>query len=187
MLRRDGESVRQNHDAGVIDPGAKQGLDREAAAAQVVFDLLLVEGMRALVGELKTLIADVEFGDVALLGELDAFFVRKLKEPPKQAARARGPAMMKTVNAALLLAVAKVEVILSAERLDCLLQDGLGFAGILLIRRNGRCGTGGSCAGSLRARLGRSGLGRSRLRRLRRRRARISRRLGPGRTDQNQN
>ena len=46
--------------------------------------------------------------------------------------------MMKAVAASLLLAVANVEVGLSAQRLNRLIDQGFGLAGIFLIREKSR-------------------------------------------------
>ena len=49
---------------------------------------------------------------------------------------------MKAVGSSLLLAIANGEVRLSAQRLNPLIDDSLGLASILLIRRNGGSGRG---------------------------------------------
>jgi len=94
--------------------------------------------MRALVRELPSPVADVEFGDVALFGKFEALLVREFVEAPEHAAGAGCPPMMESVDAALLFAVSQVEIILPAQRLNGLLENSLGFAGVILIGGNGR-------------------------------------------------
>ena len=76
------------------------------------------------------------------LVEFDALFVGKFGETPEHAATAGGAAMMETVPAPLLLAVANGEVGLSAQRLNSLIDQGFGLAGVFLVRRKHGCGLG---------------------------------------------
>src|SRR5271166_5397606 len=179
MLRGDGEAFKQQHDGGVVHPGTKDRVEREPAAAQVLVEIFFLDGVRALVGDLISFVADVELGYVALFGEFNALFVGKLGETPEDYASAAGLAMVKTVAASLLLAVANGQVGLSAQRLNGLVDQGFGLAGIFLIRRNEGRRNGGR---------GDSWGSRARLRGSRRRGLpRPFACLGPGRTHQNQN
>src|SRR5690348_13593900 len=101
--------------------------------------------MSPLVSELPSFVADVQFGDVALLGDFDALFVREFGEAPKQVAAAAGPAVMEGIASSLLLTVANGEEGLSAERLDGLINQLFGLTRVLLVgwnRRRRRFGLG---------------------------------------------
>src|SRR5579872_2673171 len=98
---------------------------------QVIFKILLLHRVRPLVGDLVALVAEKYLGNIAFFGELDALPLRKLKEAPEQSAAPRGTPGMKAVCPPLLLAVTNREPCLASERLYALLNNGLGFIGIL--------------------------------------------------------
>src|SRR5580692_6221741 len=144
--------------------------------------------MHALVGDLISLVTHVKLGHVALFGEFDSLFVGILREAPENYASVAGPAVVEAIAASLHLAVANVEVVLSAERLDGLINQRSGLAGIFLIGGNRRRRHGGGRSGGSRGSgTGAGGLSRSRRRRLRRGWTRRFASLRPGRTHQNQN
>src|SRR5579862_7763538 len=113
MLCCDGGAFKKQHDAGIIHPGAQNHIERVPAAAKVVIEVFLFYGTRAFVGEFVCLVANIQLGDVALFGELDALLVGKFPEAPKHASAAFA-AMMEAVTASLQLAVVDREISLSS-------------------------------------------------------------------------
>src|SRR5258708_39932744 len=115
-------------------------MDRDTTAAQVILELFRLDGVRTLEGDLVSLVADVEFGDVALFGEFDALFIREFSETPEHTTPTFA-AVVEAVAASLLLAIANGEVRLPAERLNSLFDHGLGLVGIFLVGGDCRSGT----------------------------------------------
>src|SRR5438270_2799688 len=134
MLRRDRLTFKQKHNARIVDPSAKDCIEREVTAAHVLAAILFLNGMSTFESNLVGLVANVELCDVALFGELYALLVGELPETPKHAATALA-AMMEAVAAALLFAITNCEIRLSSERLDSLLDDGFSFLSVCLVRR----------------------------------------------------
>src|ERR1700722_14901470 len=136
MLRGDGVAVIKQRDAGVVDPGAKDGVERKAVAAQVLLEIFRLERLRALIGDFVSLVADVEFGNVALLGEFEAFLIGEFGETPKVGAIAGGAAVVEAKDFSLEFAVVDGEIGIASERLNRLIEESLGLAGILLVKRD---------------------------------------------------
>src|SRR5947209_276171 len=132
MLRRDCEALEQKYDARIVDPGSQHGLERETAAAQVLRTILFLDRARAFIGKLVGLVADVELSNIALFRQFDSFLVGEFGETPEYAA-AVFAAMMKAVQATLLLYVANGQVRLTSESLNRPVDCSSGFASILLI------------------------------------------------------
>ena len=80
--------------------------------------------MRAFVSDFVALVANEDLGDVALLRELDSFFVGEFDKSPEGTAPAGGSTVMKPIGASLLLLVADGKPGLTAQSVDALLNEG---------------------------------------------------------------
>src|SRR5579862_511499 len=114
MLRRNGGAfIEQNH-ARAIHPGSQDRVERKAPPAQIIVQILLLDRMRPLIGNLPGFAAHIEFCNVALFRDLHPLLVRKFSEAPEQRAFPVWPPVMETVSPSLHLAVANGEICLSA-------------------------------------------------------------------------
>src|SRR5258708_16893 len=133
MLRGNGVALIEQGDAGIVDPGAKDDIQRKLAAPEIIGDILRLHRMRSLIGDLVRLIAVVNLGDIALFGDFDPLFVGKLSKAPEQHPVAGRAAVKKTIGTSALLHVAHSEVGLAAESLNGLIEQRPGSVRILLI------------------------------------------------------
>src|SRR6266852_3272276 len=106
MLGGNGVAFIKEGHAGVVDPGTQESIQGKPAAPEVIGHILRLHGMRALVGNLVTLIAVVNLGDIALLGDFDPFLVGKLREAPEQNPVAGWATVKKAIGSTALLHVA---------------------------------------------------------------------------------
>src|SRR6202158_4096910 len=77
MLRGDGIAFEQQDHSRIVHPFSQNRFEREAAAAQIIVQIFLLDWARTLKGNLVSLVANVKLRDIALLGEFDALFVGK--------------------------------------------------------------------------------------------------------------
>src|SRR5205085_2367650 len=97
-------------------------------------------GLRAVEGDLVTLVAGVDHDPIALLSELDAVFVWPLPETPEGRTSAAFTLAREAVGAAFLLHVMDAEIGRPAERGDALLDERARFARVVVILRRDRSG-----------------------------------------------
>ena len=102
------------------------------APAEVVVQELVFDRGGALEGDLEAMIAVVDVGDVALLGDFHALLVREFHEAPEEHARTGGFVAMETVGSTLLGRVLDIEPGLAAESLDRLINQSTRLGSILL-------------------------------------------------------
>src|SRR5579872_5793823 len=100
--------------------------------------VLFVLITNAFVGDLVAFVAVVDFDHIALLGQFDAFFVRKFLEAPENRSQAIGLSMMKAVTAPLGSHILPVQVGLTAKCLNALVEDSFRLANVLLVDWDGR-------------------------------------------------
>src|SRR5690348_6032607 len=112
------------------------------AAFEHLDEVFLLEGAVAAESLLPRLVAVVDLDDVPLLSELIAVLIGPLPEAPELRARAARFAMIEAVGAAFLLHVLEVEVRITAERRDHLVDQLARVAGVFVSDVGGR-GWGG--------------------------------------------
>src|ERR1700731_4379363 len=92
---------------------------------------------RSFVSDLVSLVAVIDIDNITLFGKLDALFVGIFVKAPKDDSVAVRTAMVKAVGAAFLAYVLNIQIRLSAQSLDHLIEKSPGFSHILLVGRDG--------------------------------------------------
>src|SRR5581483_1070606 len=99
----------------------------------IVGERLFLLGSSSLVGDLIAFLPVIDESYVALLGELDALFIRITIEAPEESANAIRPAVIEAVGPSLLADVLNIQIGRSAKSLNHLVENYLSLAGVLLI------------------------------------------------------